>query len=197
MDNNSPQTEPINRWLYRLALVMWGVCFAAVLLRILTIHPLDPYATPLIDAFENIFLTLLCISAFEHIFLLPLRPPSKEELARQLPATTLDSFLSASRLIAWICMIASAAAVYFLGGLPTMQDGAYFIISGNEIVREIPPKWFAALSYLVSPIADKVYYDSISQMWWVLMLSSEAAFKIRRLYRIRLAAAETDVQIDE
>ncbi len=195
MENNSPQSSAI-RWMSRFALIVWAVCFIAVLLRILTIHPLDPYATPFIDAFENIFLALLCLSAFENIFLLPLKPPSKEELARQLPASFLDSFLNVAFILSWLCMLAGAAAVHFLGGVPMMQDGAYFISGSSEIVREIPSKWFAALSYLTSPIAGKGYYDSVSQMWWMLMLSSGAACKMRRHYRIR-AAADTSKSAEQ
>lgn len=195
MENNAQSSASAVRWMSRFALIVWTACFIAVLLRILTIHPLDPYATPFIDAFENIFLALLCVSAFENIFLLPLKPPSKEDLARQLPASFLDSFLNVTFILSWICMLAGAAAVHFLGGVPMMQEGAYFIRSGREIVREIPPKWFAALSYLTSPISEKIYYDSISQMWWMLMLSSGAAYKMRRHYRIQ--AADTSISSDK
>ncbi len=191
MENDFQLSASFKRRIYRFALIVWTACFTAVLLRILTIHPLDPYSTPYTDIFEEIFLTLLIVSTFESIFLLLLKPLSKSEL-KQLPSTFLDGFLNTLYILSGLCMIAGAAAIHFLGGVPMMQNGAYFISSGSEMVRTLSAKEFSALSYLISPIAGKGYYNSISLMWWMLMLSSKAAHALRRQHLIQVISDETN-----
>ena len=189
MENKNSGT---GRILYLFSLGIWIVCVGAVLLRILTIHPLDPAATLHNDIFDQVFLTLSTISVFTLMLPFTMMPQRNQaELRHRLSPSAFGGFLTALTFFSMLCILASALILHY-NGFPTIQDGAYVLVRDQEIVYELSSAQFSALSYLTTPIVGKVHYDSIRHMWWALSVCSKAVFEVRRAHLIKIAAQEIE-----